>query len=363
MTVITRPDADRQRITVLFYYGAVIVLGYFLFRIFSPFFTPLGWATVLAIFVYPWYERLCARQGETRAALITTILVAMLIIGPGLAVLTAFVREGRDALSGVDRAVLADQFTRMEELWNRLVALVPGDWSVDLPGLLEDTGSRAATVLAARAGGLLADVAILIVQLFVTLLALFFLLRDAKAIMSRVRLALPFDEQRTERMIAQTRDMVFASVATGLAIASLQGFAGGLLFAMLGLGAPVFWGVVMAFLALLPFVGTYFVWLPAGIWLLATGEILRGVVLLTLGATVVASIDNVVRPAVLSGRARMNGLVMFISLLGGVLVFGLLGLVLGPLIVAIATGLLDAYTTPRHVVGPETTGSPAAARP
>jgi predicted PurR-regulated permease PerM len=222
--------------------------------------------------------------------------------------------------------------------------------ALDLAALLEDAGSRAAGALATRAGGLLADLAIIIVQLFVTLIALFFLLRDAKGIMRRVRMALPFDERRREHMLRQTRDLVFASVATGLAIASVQGFAGGLLFAVVGIGAPVFWGVVMGFLALLPFVGTWLVWLPAGIWLLATGEIGRGIVLLALGATVVASIDNIIRPAVLSGRARMNGLLMFISLLGGVLTFGLLGLVLGPLVVATVTGLLDAYTAPPLVV-------------
>lgn len=349
-TLSTSPDTDRERIAALFFYGAVALLLYFLYGIFSPFFTPLGWATVLAIFVYPWHTRIAARHGDTRAAVLMTLTVAVLIIGPGLALMTMFVREGRDALDAFDSQVLADQLNRAELLLERVLALIPGVGALDLAALLEDAGSRAAGALATRAGGLLADLAIIIVQLFVTLIALFFLLRDAKGIMRRVRMALPFDERRRERMLRQTRDLVFASVATGLAIASVQGFAGGLLFAIVGIGAPVFWGVVMGFLALLPFVGTWLVWMPAGIWLLATGEIGRGIVLLALGATVVASIDNIIRPAVLSGRARMNGLLMFISLLGGVLTFGLLGLVLGPLVVATVTGLLDAYTAPPLVV-------------
>src|SRR5262249_6037047 len=132
-------------------------------------------------------------------------------------------------------------------------------------------------------------------------------------------------------------------------IASLQGLAGGLAFALLGLGAPVFWGVMMGFLALFPFVGTWLVWAPAAVWLVATGHAVKGLVLTLLGATIVSGIDNVLRPAILSGRAQMNGLLMFMSLLGGVGLFGLLGIVLGPLVTAIVLGLFDAYTSSRLV--------------
>ena len=88
----------------------------------------------------------------------------------------------------------------------------------------------------------------------------------------------------------------------GVMIASLQGFAGGLIFALLGLGAPVVWGVMMGFFALLPFVGTWVVWGPAAIWLMASGRLVDGIVLAVLGGTVVASIDNVLRPAILSAQ-------------------------------------------------------------
>jgi predicted PurR-regulated permease PerM len=192
----------------------------------------------------------------------------------------------------------------------------------------------------------------LLFQLFVTLFALFFFLRDANTIMQEIRRSLPFEDLRRERMIRQTRDLVYASVAAGIVIASLQGLAGGVVFALLGLGAPVFWGVMMGFLAFLPFIGTWVVWVPAAIWLMATGQVVKGVVLAVLGVTIVGSIDNVLRPAILSGRAQMNGLLMFISLLGGVSVFGLLGLVLGPLVTAIVSGLFEAYAGPSDITGP-----------
>ena len=152
-------------------------------------------------------------------------------------------------------------------------------------------------------------------------------------------------------MIRQTRDLVYVSIAAGLLIATLQGLAGGVVFALLGLAAPVFWGVIMGFLALLPLVGTWVVWLPASIYLMTTGNAGEGILLLVLGATIVASIDNILRPAMLAGRARMNGLLMFISLLGGVSVFSFIGLVVGPVITAIVSSLFGAYAGPAEGVG------------
>jgi predicted PurR-regulated permease PerM len=342
---------ERERATTVLFYGIILFLGYLFLRIVAPFLAPLGWATVLAIFVYPWHEKLVQRYGHSRAAALTTVVVTLLIVGPGLVILTAFVQESRAALSTVDRDAFAGQLALIEQGWNRVRVFIPGAQAVDLRNLIDEAISRTGGFLAARVGGLLTDIVVLLFQLFVTLFALFFILRDANTIMQEVRRSLPFEDLLRERMIRQTRDLVYASIAASFMIASLQGLTGGLVFALLGLGAPVFWGVMMGFLALLPFVGTWVVWVPAAIWLIATGQLIKGAVLAILGITIVGAIDNVLRPAILSGRTRMNGLLMFISLLGGVSVFGLLGLVLGPLVTAIVIGLFEVYASPSDIVG------------
>ena len=270
---------ERERVATGFFYGIVLLLGYVFLRILTPFFAPLGWAAVLAIFVYPWHERLVPRHGNARAAALSTLVVTLLIVGPGLVILTAFVQESSAALSAVDRDAFAGQLAWLEQAWNRIRVLIPGAQSVDLRSLIENVISRTGGFVAARVGGLLADIAVLLFQLLVTLIALFFFLRDADTIMRDVRGLLPFEDLRRERMIRQTRDIVYASIAAGLVIAALQGLAGGLVFALLGLGAPVFWGVMMGLLALLPFVGTWVVWMPAAIWLIATDQVVKGVVL------------------------------------------------------------------------------------
>ena len=339
----TTQTGERERVATLLFYALVLLIGYFLVQIFQPFFHPLAWGAVLAICVYPWHEKLVARHGRSRAAAATTVMVSVLIVGPGLVVLTAFAREAKAAIDGLDRDVITGQLAWVSATWERFRVYIPGARALDLGTLLNQASANVAGFVAARVGGLLADLALFIFRLFVALFALFFILRDAGAIMRLMRGALPFDEPRRERMIRQTRDLVFASVTAGLIIASLQGLVGGIVFALLGLNAPVFWGVVMAFFALLPFLGTWVVWLPAAIWLASIGQVGKALTLAALGAGIVATIDNFLRPALLADRAQMNGLLMFVSLLGGVSVFGLIGLVLGPLIVALAAGMLESY--------------------
>ena len=128
-----------------------------------------------------------------------------------------------------------------------------------------------------------------------------------------------------------------------MAVAAIQGALGGLGFAVVGLPAPVFWGVAMAFFSLIPVVGSGLIFVPASLWLGFTGHWGRAVLLLAICAGISTIVDNVVRPLLLGGRTELSGLVIFIGVVGGVNLFGMLGLVLGPILVAIAAGVLSVY--------------------
>ena len=126
-------------------------------------------------------------------------------------------------------------------------------------------------------------------------------------------------------------------------IAALQGLIGGVVFALLGFDGWVLWGAIMGILALLPLVGATLVWLPAAVWLALSGSLVKGVVLPAVGVLILGNVDNVVRPLLLSGKAQMNTLVLIISLMGGVSAFGFIGIVLGPLVAALLTALVESY--------------------
>jgi predicted PurR-regulated permease PerM len=150
------------------------------------------------------------------------------------------------------------------------------------------------------------------------------------------------EESARERLLSQIRALVSVSVTSAGIVAGVQGLLGGLVLAAVGIEAPVFWGVVMGFCCLLP-LGAWVVWLPAAIYLWANGFVIRAIILVALGLGIVSAVDNVLRPMLLSERTSLNGLLIFVALLGGLGAFGALGLVLGPLLVAVLLALLTSY--------------------
>jgi predicted PurR-regulated permease PerM len=220
---------------------------------------------------------------------------------------------------------------------------------VDLASLTTDVAKTAAAFLVARSGFIVRNVASFALNLVLALFATFFLLRDSDAIMRVIRRLMPLDGATREAMLSRTRELISVGVVSAGVVATVQGFLGGLVFALLGIDSPVFWGVVMAVACLLPF-GAWVVWGPIAIVLATSGEVGRAVLLAVLGAGIVSGADNVLRPMLLSGKANMNGLVIFLSLLGGIGVFGMLGVVLGPVLVVTALGLLTGYVESRSAV-------------
>lgn len=337
---------NRDRVRTVSFYAALALVTYLLWVVSRPFVLPLCASAVLVVFFYPWHLRLERRLGPGLAALASTIIVTVLLIVPVLLIIAGFVREAKAAAVAMQDAVAQGQVARVAGWWRWLQDHVPMVGSMRIADLAADAGRNLAGAAASSAGDVLRNLGVFVFDVIVVIFAMFFLFRDARPIMALVRRVLPFEEEHREQVIAQAHDLVRASVVSSMAVAAAQGAAGGALFWALGMTAPVFWGVMMAFFSLLPVVGAWIVWLPAGIWLLANGETGRGLLLLAIGAGVVSLIDNVLRPALLAGRSQMNGLLVLISVLGGVGAFGLIGLVVGPVVVATMASLLSAYTAP-----------------
>ena len=338
----------RQRSTTLLFYGCVLLLGYLLYQLFEPFLRPLAWAAIFAAFFYSRHKQLETRFGRKAAASISTAAVALIIVVPFVLVVMAFIEEATQTIASIDLAASSSRgLERVQRAWSWLQRQRFGRDIPDLEVALKMGAARIAGLVGEGAGALARSVLYMIVNVIIMLFALFFFFRDGDTIMSRLRRVLPFDPSFREGRIRETAELIKASISSGLIVALVQGAVGGLTFAMLGLGAPVFWGVTMAFFSLLP-LGAWIVWLPVATWLLVTGEIGRGVSLMAIGAGGISLIDNFLRPMLLAGRTQMNGLLVFISLLGGIGAFGLIGLVLGPVIMATAISFVDAYATERR---------------
>ncbi|HXW05246.1 MAG TPA: AI-2E family transporter [Vicinamibacterales bacterium] len=336
------PVGGREWVTTLLLHALVLLLAYLVYLVLRPFLVPLGWAAVLVIFCYPSHLELRARWGRSRAAAASTLALTLMLIVPGVLVTSAFIAEAGAAFGAVRENL-------SEETWAPRFAatvgrFVPKEFVVEARELAARGAQQIGGWVAAGVGTLLQNTAIFVFHLVVTIFAAFFLFRDGDKVIRALRTVLPLEASLRERLLTQIHEVINAAVTSSFIVAAVQGLLGGVAFWVLDITAPVFWGVVMALFCLLP-LGAWVVWLPAAIWLIATGHPGRGILLIALGAGVVSAVDNFLRPMLLSGRTRLNGLLMFISLLGGVAAFGLLGLMLGPVVMATGLGLFEAYAT------------------
>lgn len=334
---------QQQRLGAVFFYVVIALLLYFTYLVFEPFLVPLCWAAVLVVVFDPLNRRLEQQWGNTRASAACTILVTLMLIVPSIGVGMAFIHQGLQAASAVQNQLNNGGLSRIDNAWTSIAAHLPGQTPESLAQLLHRAIEATATFLASKIGVVLRNLAIFVFDLVVTIIAMFYFFRDSEEIMTRLRQVLPFDRESREEIVGKSRDLIFASVTMTLAAAVIHGLAGGFGFAIVGITAPVFWGVAIAFFSLLPVVGDLVIWIPAMIDLIVTGHWGKAVLLAVILTIVAGIVDNVMRPWFLSGRARMNGLVVFIAVIGGISVFGLLGIVLGPIIVAAFASLLDLY--------------------
>jgi len=333
-----------DRLTTVLSYGVLLLLIYLVFRIYEPFLAALGWAAILVIFFYPMYDRLARRFSASRAAVFSTLAVTILLIVPAILVTTLFVREAVSISRGVQHSIVEEHVPMVAKKWAWIAQHVPGlDPNANVAEMVEQGVQKEAGFLAERLGTILRNIAAFIFDLFVMIFAMFYFFRDGGQIISGVRAILPFDAEHRETMITQARDLISASVTTSLIIAAIQGILGGLGFVIVKLPTPLFWGVAMAFFSLVPVVGSGLIFVPAALWLGFTGHWGRALLLLVICAGVSTIVDNVLRPLLLGGRTELSALVIFISVVGGVGLFGMLGLVLGPILVATAAGVLAVY--------------------
>jgi predicted PurR-regulated permease PerM len=357
-----KPEAES--ISQLLFYGSLLLIGYLAYMMVQPFLVAIGWAVVLAIVLAPARARLVTRLGPTRTALLLTVLVVVLFVVPVVFVGSALVKEAGPAV-----AYLEDQLQNrggaggwLHEGWQflrgRLTFLPPEE---EVISRVTQSVGEIVSFVASQAGGLLKGVAGFLFQLVITLAVLFFLVRDSPSFEAALRRVLPFGAEQNERLFVLTRDLVSASVTSTLLIAALQGLIGGVTFALLGIQGAVLWGSMMGILALVPLVGTTLVWLPAAVWLVLSGSVARGVILVLVAVLIISNVDNVVRPWLLSGKAKMNTLVLVLSLLGGVSAFGFIGIVLGPLVAAILTALTGSHQPAEEAAASAEPAPPAPA--
>jgi predicted PurR-regulated permease PerM len=322
---------------------------YLCYRMAAPFLPALAWALALALLLVPvqrWLEPKLRSPGLAAGTLV--LLVGLVVLLPAMLVGDWMLGEAKTGADAVTAIVDSGQWRRNLEAYP---LLGPAAGWVEHQFDLQDTVNAITAWVTGSMASLARESVLQLIGMVLTLYLLFYFLRDRRNILASIESLSPLTTADTARMFGDVDDTVHATVYGTLIVAMVQGALGGLMFWWLGLPAPLLWGIVMGLLAIVPVLGAFIVWIPAAILLLLGGSDVKALVLVLWGSIVVGGIDNVLYPMLVGRRLKMHTLLAFVSIVGGLIVFGSSGLILGPVTFAITRLLLEIWNRRKMAPG------------
>ena len=320
---------------------ATVIAGYACYLIAAPFLSAVVWALTLAVLFAPLQRWLESKMNHSNIAALTAVLVIALIV----VVPITFVAQRLTLQAAGGAELVAEKVASGE--WRRSLEAQPQFGSVakafeehmDLPGTVKSL----AAWLSAAAGSVVKGSVYQVINFCLIFYLLFFFLRDRHAALNSLRALSPLSREGMKDLFTRVDDTIHATIYGTLAVSAIQGLLGGLMFWWLGLPAPLLWGVVMALLAIVPVLGAFVVWVPAALSLALDGSWGKVLILMLWGALVVGTIDNLLRPVFVGNRLKLHTVLAFMSVVGGLILFGPSGFVLGPITLTVTLVLLEQW--------------------
>ncbi|HEY8386439.1 MAG TPA: AI-2E family transporter [Porticoccaceae bacterium] len=319
----------------------LVLVTLLFFYLLKPFFAALFWACAIGLLFYPvrvWLDNRWGKRPNSHS-LITLLLCMVVVVLPVLGLLSSVFQEAAQLYQRMDAGEI-----RPETYIDRVRDALPQFQVIlDRAGIesraLRDHASQAAVAVSQFVAKNAVSVGQSTFQFFLHLCLMlyvtYFLLRDGPRLVELLVRALPLGDERERLLFRKFAEVTRATIKGNLVVAVVQGALGGLIFAILSIPGAVLWGVVMAFLSLLPAVGAGLIWGPVAIYLFATGEVIQGMVLVVYGLLVIGLADNILRPILVGRDTKMPDWLVLLSTLGGLVTFGINGFVIGPLIAAL----------------------------
>lgn len=319
-----------------------------------PYYGAVFWAVILAIIFAPLQRWLLREFGNrpNSTALLTLLVSLLVAVLPVIFITGLLIQEGAALYKQIESGELdiGAFFTGIRELLPASVQSLLqrfgfGDFD-QMRDRMASTALAGSQFLATKAFSFGQGTFQFVVSFFVMLYLLFFLLRDGRDLVARIRKAMPLSDMQKRRLFSKFTRVVRATVKGNVVIALIQGALGGVAFAVLDVPGAILWGVLMAFLSLLPAIGAAVVWAPVALFFLLNGQLVQGASLTFFGVVVIGLVDNILRPILVGKDTKMPDYLVLISTLGGLALFGLNGFVIGPLIAALFISTWALFVSP-----------------
>lgn len=335
---------DRSLFSTLLVYSFTLLMIYLLYTILSPFLGTLVWAGAIGAITFPLYEKLLLRcKGGITAAVLMTAVVVLAVIIPLVGLVFTLSHEAASAYQYLENATATGSTIALGDLlnhpavapWLERIRPLTSSLNLDLDAMILPTVKKGLAAMLNYSTGILKDFFGFLFKLVLMVITLFFFYKDGVKFMERFWQVIAVRDG-LKTTIVETIKRVLGAVMYGIVLTCLvQGALGGLGFWVAGLPSPILFGALMAICAMIPIIGTALIWLPGALYLLMHGQTMHAVLLIAWGVVVVSGIDNIIRPLFISGIAKLHILIIVLGVLGGLLAFGITGVIAGPVILAL----------------------------
>ncbi len=338
---VAKDHGARTHIQMLVLMAATILGIYLCYRMAVPFLPAITWALTLAVLFSPVQRRLESKRIPPGLSALISISLAILIVAvPAAFMGQRLVQQAAKSAELIKVKVESGEWQRAIETQPNLAPIVNMiERHIDLPGTMKTLAGWLTNVT----GEIIKGSVFQMIGVCMTFYLLFFFLRDRRLALQSLRSLSPLPTADTDRLFNRVADTIYAMIYGTLVVSVLQGFLGGLMFWWLGLSAPLFWGLMMALLALVPVLGVFVIWIPAAIFLALEGSWDKALILSLWGGIVVGGIDNLLRPILVGNRLKLHTILTFMSVIGGLFLFGSAGIILGPVTLTVIKVLLEFW--------------------
>jgi len=334
------------KMRTIFFFGLIILLGLAILYVVRPFFYPIFWAAIIAVLFYPVYKWLHKHliKSPSLSSFLTVLLIIIILFLPLSLLSTLIVNESIDLYQTVSQGDLIKKVEGVGS-WLQSTSLAPYLEEIKTEGAnyATDATKTISIFLFNNLKSITQNSLKFFFMFFIMLYALFYFLRDGKRILKRLMHLSPLGDKYEAMLYEKFTSTTRATLKGTLLVGLVQGILGGILFLATGVEGAFIWGVVMVAFAIIPALGPFIIILPVGIIMLALGNIWQGVVILAIGLGVIGLIDNFIRPPLVGKDIQMHPLLVLFATLGGLILFGISGFVIGPVIAALFVAIMSIY--------------------
>ncbi|MEK6900979.1 MAG: AI-2E family transporter [Nanoarchaeota archaeon] len=324
----------------------LLVVSFFIIK---PFLLAIFSGALLAYLFYPFYRFLSPRvRSPVVASVVVCVFVLLLILVPGIFLVKTIVEQAYVIFVLVKQRLAEGLFVSCQNSFCQALENLANDPTVSYQ--VQEISREVTHWVIQKGSALLVSVPRIVINLFIVFFVMFYFLKDGEKLHERLHTYLRLKKSKYATFVGRIKEIIHGIVFGYFIVALVQGAVGAIGFFLFGVSSPLFWGVIMGLLALIPYVGTGFVWLPAALFIFvdglsqdSTSLMVKGAGLFVYGAVLISGIDNIIRPKLMGEKAKVHPAIILLGIFGGILIFGPLGIIIGPVVLALTSEIVTTY--------------------